>query len=45
MTLGFHGGGEPTMNWKLLTRATDYTHSRAAEKGIALSVSGAFNGY
>ncbi len=45
MTLGFHGGGEPTMNWKLLTRATDYTRSRAAEKGIALSVSGAFNGY
>ncbi len=45
MTLGFHGGGEPTMNWGMLTKATDYTRAAAAEKGLALQVAGAFNGY
>ena len=45
MTLGFHGGGEPTMNWKILTGITDYASEKAAENGIALHVSGAFNGY
>lgn len=45
LTLGFHGGGEPTMNWKLLTRATDYARGKAAENGLALHVAGAFNGY
>ena len=45
MTLGFHGGGEPTLNWEVLTRVTDYTREKAAENGLALQVSGAFNGY
>ena len=45
MTLGFHGGGEPTMNWPLLTKTVDYTRAKAAENALALSVSGAFNGY
>ncbi|MCL1926462.1 MAG: radical SAM protein [Syntrophorhabdaceae bacterium] len=45
MTLGFHGGGEPTMNWEILTRITDYACEKAAENGLALHVSGAFNGY
>lgn len=45
MTLGFHGGGEPSLNWKILTGAVDYAKKKAAEKNIALCVSGAFNGY
>ena len=45
MTLGFHGGGEPTMNWETLTWITDYAREKAAENGVALHVSGAFNGY
>ena len=45
MTLGFHGGGEPTLNWKVLTQAVDYARARAEENHIRLHVSGAFNGY
>jgi uncharacterized protein len=45
MTLGFHGGGEPTLNWDILTRATDYAQSVAEEGRIPLHVSGSFNGY
>jgi uncharacterized protein len=44
-TLGFHGGGEPTLNWKILTKATDYARAASAENGLSLQVSGAFNGY
>ena len=45
MTLGFHGGGEPTLNWDILTRATDYTRSLAAKHNVPLHVTGSFNGY
>jgi len=45
MTLGFHGGGEPTMNWNVLTRATDYAHKKSQEYNLNLHVSGAFNGF
>jgi uncharacterized protein len=45
MTLGFHGGGEPTLNWNVLTRATDYAHSLASKNNFTLKVSGSFNGY
>ncbi|MDY9925068.1 radical SAM/SPASM domain-containing protein [Methanosarcina sp.] len=45
MTLGFHGGGEPTLNWDVLTRATDYAHSLEKKNNIQLQVTGAFNGY
>lgn len=44
MTLGFHGGGEPTLNWDVLTKATEYTHSIAKNNNIQLHVTGAFNG-
>ncbi|MCL1889239.1 MAG: radical SAM protein [Desulfovibrionaceae bacterium] len=44
MTLGFHGGGEPTMNWKILTRTVDYAREQAGKKKIRLRLSGAFNG-
>ena len=45
ITLGFHGGGEPTLNWDILTRATDYAQSLAEEGKIPLQVTGSFNGY
>jgi len=45
MTLGFHGGGEPTLNWEILTRAVDYARALAERHHIHLHVSGAFNGY
>jgi uncharacterized protein len=45
MTLGFHGGGEPTLNWDVLTKATEYAHSLAKRNNIQLHVTGAFNGY
>lgn len=45
MILGFHGGGEPTLNWDILTRATDYTYSLAENNNISLHVAGSFNGY
>jgi len=44
-TLGFHGGGEPTMNWPVLTRAVAYTRQETDRRGWGLSVSGSFNGY
>lgn len=45
MTLGFHGGGEPTLNWKVLIRSVDYARSLAEKNQVRLNVSGAFNGY
>lgn len=45
MTIGFHGGREPTMNWELLTKATDYARSITEKNKIHLKVSGSFNGY
>lgn len=45
MSLGFHGGGEPTLNWNVLTKATEYAHSLARKNKIQLHVTGAFNGY
>ena len=45
MTLGFHGGGEPTLNWKVLIQSVDYARSLAEKNQVRLNVSGAFNGY
>lgn len=45
MSLGFHGGGEPTLNWTILTRAIDYARSLAEKNNIPLHVKGSFNGY
>ena len=43
-TLAFHGGGEPTLNWKLVTRAVEYTRSLAKTHHKKLNISGSFNG-
>ena len=45
MTLGFNGGGEPTLNWSILTKAVDYTRILANKNKVDLHISGAFNGY
>lgn len=42
--VAFHGGGEPTLNWKVLTGAYDYAANRARDLGLACSVSTATNG-
>jgi uncharacterized protein len=40
----FHGGGEPTMNWEVLTRSTEYARRLAEESGLRLSATLATNG-
>lgn len=42
--VGFHGGGEPTVNWKLVRRAALYARERAAELGLAVKIHCATNG-
>lgn len=43
-TLGFHGGGEPTLNFPVLKKTVDYTRSMLEKHNIHLNVTGAFNG-
>jgi uncharacterized protein len=42
--LAFHGGGEPTLNWKVLTGAWAHACRRADEHALQLSASTATNG-
>jgi uncharacterized protein len=42
--VGYHGGGEPTMNWSVLTASFDYARERATERKIELRSSVATNG-
>jgi len=44
-SLGFHGGGEPTMNWPVLTRSVEYARQQTDKFRIPLQLSGSFNGY
>jgi uncharacterized protein len=43
--LGFHGGGEPSLNENILKRACEYANYLCCENNIELSISGAFNGF
>lgn len=43
-TLAFHGGGEPTLAWEMLTAAYVYAASQAASFGISLRATMATNG-
>ncbi|VTR67840.1 putative radical SAM domain protein [Desulfosarcina cetonica] len=45
LTIGFHGGGEPTLNRHVLTRAVEYSRAVAKKSDIELSATGSFNGY
>jgi uncharacterized protein len=45
-TLGvsYHGGGEPTVNWLVLSGSADYARSRARELGLTLQITLTTNG-
>jgi uncharacterized protein len=45
LTLGFHGGGEPTLNWNIFAKATNYAISLAEKNNILINLTGSFNGY
>lgn len=42
--VGYHGGGEPTLNWDVLTASHAYAREKAAQLGIELRSSLATNG-
>jgi len=42
--VSFHGGGEPTLNWEVLTAAMDHAQTRCVEHGLGLSSSICTNG-
>ncbi|MEI6876395.1 MAG: radical SAM protein, partial [Spirochaetota bacterium] len=42
--VNFHGGGEPTLNWRVLTKTVDYLRSRCREAGIKSATSICTNG-
>jgi uncharacterized protein len=42
--VGYHGGGEPAMNWAVLTASTEYARECASRQAVALNVSLATNG-
>ena len=42
--VGYHGGGEPALNWAVLTASTAYARECASRQGVRLSVSLATNG-
>jgi uncharacterized protein len=43
--VAYHGGGEPTVNWKTMTESLDYARARAADDGLGLRASCATNGF
>lgn len=44
LEVGYHGGGEPTMNWHVLTDSYDYAREKAAELKLELGSTLATNG-
>ena len=40
----YHGGGEPTVNWSVITDSLTYARTRADELGLTVSATGATNG-
>lgn len=42
--VNFHGGGEPTRNWKILTEAVGYARRRGRQLGLVPKISAATNG-
>lgn len=45
VNISFHGGGEPTLNWKLFVETISYFRKAAKEKNLRNSVHLATNGY
>jgi uncharacterized protein len=42
--INFHGGGEPTVNWRTMTGSMEYAQKVAAELGLMVYASSATNG-
>ena len=42
--VNYHGGGEPTVNWKVVTGSFDYAQRKAAEANLEVYASAATNG-
>lgn len=42
--IGFHGGGEPTLEWRLVKSSVEYAYKVADEKGMEVEVFAATNG-
>jgi uncharacterized protein len=42
--INYHGGGEPTINWRILTGSLDYARKKAEAKGLKVVASTATNG-
>jgi uncharacterized protein len=42
--IAYHGGGEPTVNWKVLTASYDYAARVADERGLTFTAAAASNG-
>lgn len=42
--VSYHGGGEPTLNWRVLTASREYARERAAQAGLTLRCAVATNG-
>lgn len=45
ITLGFHGGGEPTMSWDIFKKAVQYIQEAGRKNSLEVHISGSFNGY
>jgi uncharacterized protein len=43
--VGFHGGGEPSVNWRVMTEAAGYARVRARDLGMEAYISSASNGF
>ncbi len=42
--VAYHGGGEPSLNWRTMTHSLDYARDKAAELGLEVSAGMATNG-
>ena len=42
--INYHGGGEPTLHWSILTRSLEYARRQGEKQGIKVSASSATNG-
>ncbi|WP_020587923.1 radical SAM protein [Desulfobacter curvatus] len=43
--VGFHGGGEPTVAWRMMVRCVEYAKEKAESKGLDVEIFSATNGF
>ncbi|MBD0370225.1 MAG: radical SAM protein [Pyrinomonadaceae bacterium] len=44
ISITYHGGGEPTVNWRVMTESLDYARQKAAELGLKVQAFTGSNG-